>query len=347
MKVQELVSLAPLTSFDVGGPAEQLITIDSSADIEQAIKQNDQTVPVWRLGYGTNVLISDEGLPGTTLLFRNEQIEHQDDLIIADAGVWWDDLVQSTISRGLWGMELMSGIPGSVGAAVYINITAYGQALVDQLAWVEALDTNGQINKLMATELAWGYKESVFQSSHRDWTIVRAAFSLKPEPTQELTYQSALDVAKDMKRGVDTLEDRRAVIMEARHRAGSLFKFGGGNAKTVGSYFRNPKVAPQQAELVMRFDETGKTKEQISMMNQVHGGDSLRVSAAHVLLAAGFRRGQTWGPVRLHPKNLLKIENTGGASAKQIYDVAKLITDTVRDKLEIELEAEAQLLGEF
>jgi UDP-N-acetylenolpyruvoylglucosamine reductase len=97
----------------------------------------------------------------------------------------------------------------------------------------------------------------------------------------------------------------------------------------------------------MRFDETGKSPEQITKMNAVHGGDNLRVSAAHVLLAAGFKRGQTWGPVRLHPKNLLKIENTGGATARQIYDAAQLIINTVQNQLGISLEPEAQLLGQF
>ena len=82
-------------------------------------------------------------------------------------------------------------------------------------------------------------------------------------------------------------------------------------------------------------------------LNQVHGGAQMRVSAAHVLLAAGFSRGQTWGPVRLHPDHILKIENTGGATAQNIYDVAMEIQRTVLDKLSIELSPEVRFLGEF
>lgn len=347
MKVAKNEPLASLTSFGVGGPAEKLITIESSEEVAPALAQESGR-RLWRLGYGTNVLISDQGLPDTTLLFRNQKIEEAEGLIVADAGVWWDDLVEYAIARNLWGLELMSGIPGSVGAGVFINITAYGQSLAERLAWVETLDyKTRQLNRLNTVDFAWGYKQTVFQSSHREHLIVRAAFDLKPAATTELTYQSALDVAEAIQADTTTLNGRRQIIMEARERAGSLFSFKPGDAKTVGSFFRNPKVTREQAKTVMRFDETGKSQAQIAKMNAVHGGDSLRVSAAHVLLAAGFERGQSWGPVRLHPKNLLKIENTGGASATQIYDVAKHIIDTVRDKLNIELQAEAQLLGEF
>jgi UDP-N-acetylmuramate dehydrogenase len=347
VKILNNEPLAPLTSFGAGGPAEKLITIESSTEIDQALNEVEPAKPVWPMGYGTNVLISDEGLSGTTLLFRNDKIEAAKGLVIADAGVWWDDLVQYSIERNLWGLELMSGIPGSVGAGVFINITAYGQALADQLEWVEAVNDQGQLQRLNAKELAWGYKQSIFQSSHKNWVIVRAAFSLKHQATHGLTYQSALDAAQDLGIDIETLADRRKIIMEARARAGSLFSFKQGEAKTVGSFFRNPFVTPEQAELVMSFDETGKTKDQIAKMNAVHGGDNLRVSAAHVLLAAGFKRGQEWGPVRLHPKNLLKIENARGATAQQIYDVAQEIMKTVQDRLGIKLEPEAQLLGGF
>lgn len=344
---QENVVLAGMTSFGVGGLAERLVTLESSVDVAKATQQADPSKPIWRLGYGTNVLISDKGLPGTTLVFRNNKIEEVDGLIVAEAGAWWDDLVIYTINKELWGLELMSGIPGSVGAGVFINITAYGQALADKLVWIEAIKPSGDLARLAANELEWGYKESAFQSQFQDWLIIRAAFKLEPEPTHELTYQTALDASKDIGANPNTLSGRRDIIMEARRRAGSLFSFAAGDAKTVGSFFRNPIVTAEQAEAVVRFDETGKTKEQIVKMNAVHGGDELRVSAAHVMLAAGFKRGQEWGPVRLHPNNLLKIENGGGATAQQIYDVAKLITDTVREKLYIELEPEAQLLGEF
>lgn len=346
MLIQADQSLAPLTSFGVGGPAEKLITLDNNQDLSNVLNDSPQQ-PLWCLGYGTNVLISDAGLPGTTLLFRSRGLEWQDNLAIAESGVWWDDMIRAAIDKGLWGLELTSGVPGSVGAAVFINITAYGQSQADQLAWVEYVEpASVKPIRLAANQLQWDYKQSLFQD-HTDWIITRAAYRFEPAPTTELTYQSALDVATEMNLSPDTLEGRRQIILEARHRAGSIFVPGQSYAKTVGSFFRNPLVSPQQAELVMGFDETGKTKQQIAAMNQIHGGNQTRVSAAHVLLAAGFRRGQSWGDVRLHPANLLKIENTGSASAQNIYQVAQEIINTVKDRLHINLQPEARILGSF
>lgn len=345
MKIQENASLAPLTSFDVGGPADKLITIETSQETARALASADNQ-PVWPLGYGTNVLISDEGLRGAVLLFRSKQLIWDGDTVVADAGAWWDELVQQSIQRGLWGLELTSGIPGSVGAAVFINITAYGQAQSDCLEWVEYLDEQGRLKRLDARKSPWDYKQSVFQD-HENWLVVRAAYKLSNRPTAEITYQSALDVAEEHKLDPGQLDQRRAIILEARERVGSIFIPGGNYAKTVGSFFRNPVVKPEQAEAIMAFDESGKTREQIKAMNQAHGGLATRVSAAHVMLAAGFKRGQTWGKVRLHPKSLLKIENTGGATAQDIYGVVQEIIDTTRQKLDITLEPEARILGRF
>ena len=88
-------------------------------------------------------------------------------------------------------------------------------------------------------------------------------------------------------------------------------------------------------------------REDLLRQNIIHGGDKSRVSAAHVLLAAGFARGQTWGNVRLHPDHILKIENIGNASAQEIYDVVQNIISTVQQKLGITLEPEVRFLGDF
>jgi len=344
--IQENVDLAGFTSFGVGGPAAKLITIDSPDDISSVLKQAGSG-PIWALGYGTNVLISDTGLPGTVLLFRHKGLELQDGLVIAEAGLWWDDLVQTAIDKNLWGLELTSGVPGSVGAAVFINITAYGQSQSDRLVWIEYVDIKTrQTIRLEAKDLTWDYKQSIFQA-HDDWLIIRAAYQLRSQPTSELTYQSALDAAEELGLSPDSLINRRKIILLARQRAGSLFVPNQGYAKTVGSFFRNPLVDPEQAQYLMGFDETGKSRAQIAVMNRVHGGNETRISAAHVLLAAGFSRGQSWGDVRLHPMNVLKIENTGNASAQDIYEVSQEIIKTVKSRLAIDLVPEARILGQF
>lgn len=344
------VPLAPLTSLSAGGFAEHLYEITSGDDLPDVLAGlTDQQL--WVLGYGSNALISDNGLPGATILLRSGNIMREGNMLLADAGVWWDDLTQAAIREQLWGLEFMSAIPGGVGAAVVGNIAAYGQAVADTLAWIEVFDhTTAEVKQLPVGDLDFSYRYSAFQTDEfKKYIILRAAFALSPEPTKSLEYQAALDVAEQKHYDLTTLTGRRQTVLDTRGAAGSLWDYRQPDAylHTAGSFFRNPMVSDEIAETLMAHDETGRTAEMLRKMNQIHGGAQKRVSAAHVLLAAGFHRGQTWGPVRLHPDHILKVENTGGATAQQIYDVAMEIVRTVKDKLEIELIPEVRFLGEF
>lgn len=340
------VSLAKFTSLKVGGVAERLYTptnYDELLDILSKVSDKH-----WILGYGSNVLISDRGLPGDTIMWRGGDIAFEDNLAIVDAGVWWDDFVTSAIEKSLWGVELMSEIPSSVGGAVFGNIAAYGQQVSDTLEWVEIYDTSTHsLYKLQKEDITFAYRSSSLQQEpHR--IIMRVAFRLSPTALHTLSYDSALAIAEELHLSPDTLADCRNIIIETRKRAGSIYHPDDPHAeRTAGSFFKNPLVSIEQAKQLASFDESGKTLERIIHQSQVHGGSAQRASAAHVLLGAGFARGQTWGNVKLHDKHVLKIETLPGATAQEVYDVSRHIIDTVHSKLHIDLEAEVKLLGEF
>jgi UDP-N-acetylmuramate dehydrogenase len=346
MRIESNFPLASYTSFHCGGNADTAILVENSAELEKLLAEQ---TPDWFLGFGSNSLVSDRGLPGLTLIMRGGNIIEQDGLIVADAGAWWDDLVLYAIEHNLWGMECMSAIPGGVGAAVVGNIAAYGQAVADTLQWADVYDTaTHTMTRIAADELGFQYRKSTVLQENRDLLVVRAAFKLSDSPTKDIEYESALSVARDNGYDLSTLEGRRQAIIGAREKAGSLWDYQhpDGN-KTAGSFFRNPLVDHETAVRIMSFDETGKSLDLLEKMNKVHGGDASRVSAAHVLLAAGFQRGQTWGDVRLHPQHVLKIENAGHASAREIYDVAQEIITTVKQKLHVDLDPEVRFLGQF
>lgn len=347
MQTSSNLSLAPYTSFGCGGAAERAVFIDSLDQFDAALSLVERID--WVMGFGSNSVVSDAGLPGTTLIFRGGKIEIQDNTVIADAGVWWDDVVLFAQEHGLWGIECMGAIPGGVGAAVVGNIAAYGQAVADTLQWIEVfdLDTHAHMT-LQAEDLGLEYRRSTVLQSNRSLVVLRAAFALHQKPSKEITYESALVIARENGFDLDTLEGRRATILGAREKAGSLWDYRDEHAsKTAGSFFRNPLVDTVTAERIMSYDETGKSLELLKKMNTVHGGDVSRVSAAHVLLAAGFHRGQAWGDVRLHPQHVLKLENAGRATAQNIYDVSSEIVATVKEKLGVELEPEVRFLGQF
>lgn len=341
--------LAQYTSFDSGGNAKNFAVVKTTEDVIKVIQ--DSPRPFWLIGSGANSVISDEGLPGTTMLFRNRSIEvSEDGAVTASSGAIWDDLVKESIARDLWGLETTSGIPGTVGAAIAGNIAAYGQAVSNTLVSVQAIDYNSenpQVFEIPADELDLEYRSSkLSRNPDSSIVILSTTFKLSSAPTTEFKYEKARIAAREGGFDTSTLAGRRQAIMLAREKAGSLLD-DQHPQKTAGSFFKNPMVTRGQAEELLKFEEFDNTREAILTQNKIHGGSESRISASFVILAAGFQRGQSWGPVRIHPDHVLKLENTGGATSRQIYDVAQEIINTTREKLDITLEPEVKFLGNF
>lgn len=339
--------VAPYTSLKVGGVAQTLILPSNTDELIRAL-QALQDQPYRILGYGCNVLVSDTVLEGTTIIVRGGTVTVEGDLVIADAGVWWDDVVRTAIDHHLWGLELMSEIPSSVGAAIFGNIAAYGAQISDTLEWVDVYDTQThETTRHPASNFSFAYRASSLQSQPHA-IILRAAFRLSTKPMHELKYDSALAIGDELGLDHTTITYCRDIVIETRRRAGSLYSPNDPNSeRSAGSFFKNPMVTEDQARLLASYDETGKTLERIENQSKIHGGDSHRASAAHVLLAAGFHRGQTWGHVQLHDRHVLKIVTHDGATATDVYRVVQEILSTVKEKLEIELEPEVKFIGSF
>lgn len=348
MKLQKAVALATYTSLHVGGPAETLLTLepgDTLAKVLQLYKQ-----PIWVLGAGTNCLISDNGLPGTVVINHVGAIKQiASNQLRADSGVTWDDLVKKSIELGLYGLEFSSGIPGGVGAAVVGNIAAYGHSVAKRLVEATILDTaDGTVTTWTNQDFNFSYRHSALQkAANRNLVVLDATFEFLETASEKLEYDSALKVGKELGIEPDSLEHRRDIIIETRRRAGSLLDESHQSLFTAGSFFKNPVVTPDQVQTLIAHEETGVSRQQLLHQNKIHSGNSVRVSASHVLLAAGFNRGQTWGNVRLHPDHILKVENMGQATAQEIYEVVQTIIKTVKKKLGITLEPEVRFLGQF
>lgn len=338
------------TSLKTGGPARTLIKLEPGDELKNIVLDSLDRGMVWVLGYGTNSLVSDEGLPGTVILDRSDRIELLDETTIkAESGVNWDDFVQFAVENNLWGIEFASGIPGGMGAAIVGNIAAYGHKVSDTFVEATILDPADRTIKIWKNEdLGFTYRSSTLKSeASQHLIILDTTFRFSKNPRNELEYRSAQAVAEDMGLLPDSLKNRRKIIMETRKRAGSLLSTSQTGPWTAGSFFKNPLVDSSQLDNIIAYEEHGVSNQQIRLQNQLHSGDKTRVSAAHVLLAAGFRRGQTWGNVRLHKDHVLKIENIGEASAQEIHDVVHHILQTVKEKLDIDLEPEVQFIGNF
>lgn len=349
MKISHNAPLANLTSMHVGGPASTLIELDQNDDLQTVVMEHSHG-PLWVLGSGTNCLISDQGLPGTVIMLNGGACQALTTTTLkATAGMLWDDLVQQAINLGLYGLEFTSGIPGTVGGAVVGNIAAYGQRVSDRLIAATILNPkDGSVTEWKNSQLAFDYRSSALQlPANQSLIVLDATFDLSPTPLGQLEYQSALKVGIDLGLAADSLNNRRQIILETRRRAGSLAQANGQGPFTAGSFFLNPVVNENQVEAIIDHDESGINRQQLLRQNKIHSGSSVRVSAAHVLLAAGFRRGQTWGQVQLHPDHVLKVANLGQATASDIYSVIQTIVKTVDEKLGVTIEPEVRLLGKF
>ena len=171
MQIKENVPLAPFTTFGIGGPAAFFNTVASVDELKESLDfARDKNLTTLIFGGGSNMLVPDAGWAGLVIKIEIKGVEIEggkstnEKLIIAGAGESWDALVARTVSEKLWGIENLSGIPGTVGGAVVQNIGAYGAALSQTLSWVEVLDTQtGEVKKLTNAECAFGYRESIFK----------------------------------------------------------------------------------------------------------------------------------------------------------------------------------------
>lgn len=176
------VSLAPLTSYRVGGVAEWLVVPRTLEDLQISIAwANDRELPVTLLGAGSNLLISDRGLPGLVICTRHLRHSHFDPIttqITAAAGEPIVRLAWQAAERGWSGLEWAVGIPGTVGGAVVMNAGAHDGCTADSLLTAQVLTPSGEVQLLAQAELGYGYRTSVLQRDGR--LVLAATFQLTP-----------------------------------------------------------------------------------------------------------------------------------------------------------------------
>ncbi len=338
MEIQEHVSLAPHTMFHIGGLARYYCTAKSDEDVIKAVRfATAHHMPYFVLGGGSNILVSDHGFSGIVIHMKSHEIIWSDDgtLVVADAGVSWDKLVEASVERSLYGIENLSGIPGSVGGAAGGNIGAYGSEVSSTLDWVEALDTvTGEIRRFMNKECELGYRESIFKSEKgKHLIILRAAFRLSRMGVLDRKYKDVAEYEKDTGEVVSLREMRRAILtIRAR-------KFpGDGSIGTAGSFFKNPVVTGEEADAFLeRFP---------GAPNFPQDDGRVKLSAAwiidHVLELRGVREGNvgTWS------SQALVLVNYGGATETEMKDFARMIIERAKKETDITLAPEVIFVGD-
>jgi UDP-N-acetylmuramate dehydrogenase len=177
--------LAHYTRFGIGGPADLYAETDSVQAFLAALSAaRESGQPVMVIGGGTNLIVSDRGFRGIVLRYRADGLREVGGRVSADAGAALQDLVDFTVGRGLGGLETLTGIPGSVGAAVYGNAGAYGHSISERIASVRFYD--GESVRVFGNEeCRFQYRESIFKR-HKEWIIFSAELALDAADPDEL-----------------------------------------------------------------------------------------------------------------------------------------------------------------
>lgn len=344
MQFQEHVALAPLTTFGIGGPARWFAEASTESEIVEAVEfARDHQLPLFVLGGGSNLLISDAGFPGVVLhiALRGVEIESCSDGMIfrAAAGEDWDGFVREAIKHNCAGVECLAGIPGTVGGTPIQNVGAYGQEVADTIVKVRAYDrTTNQFVDMAKEECSFSYRRSMFNSTARDRYIVsRVDYLLRPGAPARIAYAD-LQRRFSGENIAPSLEQVAEVVREIRHGKGMLFVEGEQDCRSAGSFFKNPVISDSHFEELQR-------KEGVDVPHYPAGDGKVKVPAAWLMERAGFTKGYAMGKAGVSSRHTLALINRGGATAADIYSLRDKVIAGVKARFDISLEPEPVVVG--
>jgi len=332
------VPLAPLTTLRLGGPAHRLVDAATAEEVVAALRAADAAgEPVLVLGGGSNVVVADEGFPGTVVRIgstgRTLAVEGDTARYRVEAGEDWDALVERAVDSGWMGMEALSGIPGSVGATPVQNVGAYGVEIADVLVSVDLYDRrSGAVRReVPAAELGLAYRTSTLKG-RADVVVLAVTFRLSTDGLSAPVRYAELARTLGVQPGARVpVADARAAVLALRGGKGMVLDGEDRDTWSVGSFFTNPVLdtAPEGAPAWPAAD--GRVK----------------VPAAWLIQQAGFARGHAGpgGRVALSGKHVLALTHRGGGTTEDLLALAREVRDGVRERFGVDLHPEPVLVG--
>ncbi len=334
--------LASLHSFKVPAFSAEYIRLNSLKDIKDFcvavdVRQKD----LYILGGGSNTLFAKD-FPGYILHVQLSGIEVIEEsshkvLIKAAGGVLWHELVLFCIGKGYGGIENLSLIPGTVGAAPIQNIGAYGIELKDVLDSIEAIElSTGQKIVFKAEACGFGYRTSFFKSKWKhQYLITSITLALHKERKFSIEYEAIQKMLEKMEvKGISFKAISDAIIAIRRQKLPDPAILG-----NAGSFFQNPLVS---IEHYQSLKEAYPSLTSFRVQNK----EKIKISAAWLIEAAGFK-GMRKGNTGVYPLHALILVNYGGATGKEIINLATQIKQKVKEQFNITLIPEVNIVGCF
>lgn len=335
MDVMTNISLKQYTTMKLGGEARYMATADSASDVVSLYRNaRKENLPIFVLGGGSNVITHDEVFEGIVLLNKIkgfEVISETDETtdVKIGAGEVWDEVVEKAIGFGLQGVEAMSGIPGTAGAAPVQNVGAYGQEIADTLISLEAYDSKTDtIITISADECDFSYRNSIFRGKEKGrYCILNITLRLnkaEPKPPYYASLQRYIDEN-------DIREVNLSVIRVAVLNIRSEKLPDPAELPSAGSFFKNALVEKWKLEELQR--------EYSDIPNYAMSDGRYKIPTGWLIDKAGLRGYRSHG-MRVYEKNALVLVNDSATGYDDLAAIREEIVQIVFDKFGIKIEQE-------
>ncbi len=336
MEIINNASLKQLNTFGVDASAQYLTEIHNLEDIEALLEwKTKNDLPTLLLGGGSNLLFKNdfEGLVAKVCLAGKDIAEEDDDFtyVSVAGGENWHQFVRWTVEQGMSGLENLSLIPGTVGAAPIQNIGAYGVELADHFQSLQAIDlVTGNIHEFDKALCQFGYRESFFKSQTLDKLLITSVtFALPKKPDWKMDYAGVREVLEGVEPSAKLISDAIIKLRQSKLPDPDII----GNA---GSFFKNPVMSLQSWELLK--------ENHPNLPGYTQNNGTMKTSAAWLIDNGGWK-GFRKGDAGVSDKHALVIVNYENATGEQLWQVAQDIIVSVEDKFQISLEAEPRLIS--
>ena len=355
MHEEQGTPLSGLTTMRVGGPAARLVRVTTTDELVNAVREvDDAQEPLLVLGGGSNLVVADEGFPGTVVRVETTGIRVESDdrcggaNVRVAAGEPWDDLVAHAVEQGWSGIEALVGIPGSTGATPIQNVGAYGQEIAQTIAQVRVWDRrDGRVRTLFGSDCGFTYRDSRFKRDPSRFVVLDVLFQLRVADLSEPLRYADLARSLDVELGARvSLADARATVLALRRRRGMVLDAADHDTWSCGSFFTNPILATEDMDaLAARVrDRLGEGAPDLPVWPEPDG--HRKTSAAWLIERAGFGKGHGLpGPAALSDKHSLAVTNRGTARTADVVALAREIRNGVEDAFGIRLVNEPVLVG--
>lgn len=322
-------ALADLTTMGVGGHAQRMLVATTRDELITCAREVSMDAHPWCvLGGGSNSVFSDAGFDGTVLLVRTHGIEEVEPADASTASVFlrvqaghdWDALVAFAVERGYAGIESLSGIPGTAGAAPIQNIGAYGQEVGTVLRSIEFFDADtGELEEIPVNELELGYRSSALKHGRRGVVV---------------------SILIELARSIEPLLEERQRVLALRSAKGMVFNASDVDTHSCGSFFVNPIVSEDFARSLPSDAPNWSVVDR-------HGVPMVKLSAAWLIEYAGVTKGFSLpgSHAAISSKHSLAITNRGHATAEQVAELARFVVQRVQQDTGVILNPEPIIYG--